>query len=107
MDGKLLILGVGNLLRSDDGVGVHAVRALARHPIAGVEVVDAGTDFLSALPFMEAARSELTDGAPMFREFTAANPLFPGILEGCLARLKDSGADNLEALAAEARAWFE
>lgn len=57
--------------------------------------------------FMEAARSELTDGAPMFREFTAANPLFPGILEGCLARLKDSGADNLEALAAEARAWFE
>ena len=59
MDGKLLILGVGNLLRSDDGVGVHAVRALARHPIAGVEVVDAGTDFLSALPFMEAARSVL------------------------------------------------
>ena len=59
MDGPFLILGVGNLLRSDDGVGIHAVRELARHPIAGVEVVDAGTDFLSALPFMEAARSVL------------------------------------------------
>ena len=59
MDGPFLILGVGNLLRSDDGVGIHAVRELARHPIAGVEVVDAGTDFLSALPYLEAARRVL------------------------------------------------
>lgn len=59
MDGPFLILGVGNLLRSDDGVGIHAVRELARQPIAGVEAVDAGTDFLSALPFMETARRVL------------------------------------------------
>ena len=59
MDGPFLILGVGNLLRSDDGVGIHAVRELARHPIAGVEMVDAGTDFLSALPFLETARRVL------------------------------------------------
>ena len=55
MDGNLLILGVGNLLRSDDGVGVHAAQALALHPPAEVCVVDAGTDFLSALPFLERA----------------------------------------------------
>ena len=56
MDGNLLILGVGNLLMSDDGIGIHAAQELARHPPEGACVVDAGTDFLSALPFLEAAR---------------------------------------------------
>ena len=59
MDTELLILGIGNLLRSDDGVGVHAVRALALRPPEGAQVVDAGTDFLSALPFLEEARRVL------------------------------------------------
>jgi hydrogenase maturation protease len=59
MDTEFLILGIGNLLRSDDGVGIHAVRALALRPSAGAEVVDAGTDFLSALPFLEQARRVL------------------------------------------------
>ncbi len=59
MDGDLLILGVGNLLRSDDGVGIHAARELALQPPEGACVVDAGTDFLSALPFLEAARRVL------------------------------------------------
>jgi len=56
---ELLILGVGNLLRSDDGVGVHAAQELALHPPAGVCVVDAGTDYLSALPFLERAERVL------------------------------------------------
>ena len=37
----LIILGVGNLLMSDDGVGIHAVRQLALDPPAGAGVVDA------------------------------------------------------------------
>ena len=56
--------------------------------------------------FLEAARSELTAGAPMFAEFTAANPLFPEILEECLEKLRRAGPGNLAALAAEAGAWF-
>lgn len=59
MSEELLILGVGNWLMSDDGVGIHAVRELARNPPVGITVVDAGTDYLSALPFLEAARRVL------------------------------------------------
>jgi len=59
MNENLVILGVGNLLMSDDGVGIHAVRELAQNPPDGVCVVDGGTDFLSALPFMEAAQQVL------------------------------------------------
>lgn len=55
MTPKIVILGVGNLLRSDDGVGVHAAQALAANPPPGAEVVDAGTDVLSALPFLAQA----------------------------------------------------
>ena len=55
----LVILGVGNLLMSDDGVGIHAARRLAPEPPGGACVVDAGTDFLSALLFLERARRVL------------------------------------------------
>jgi hydrogenase maturation protease len=59
MNAKFVILGIGNLLRSDDGVGVHAAQALARNPPPGADVVDAGTDALSALPFFEQAERML------------------------------------------------
>lgn len=55
MNARTVIMGVGNWLLSDDGVGVHAAQALAQDPPPGVEVVDAGTDALSALPFFEQA----------------------------------------------------
>lgn len=51
-----LILGLGNLLLSDEGVGVHAARALAEWELpAGVWVVEAGTAFLDVLPDIEKA----------------------------------------------------
>ena len=59
MDGEWVILGVGNLLMSDDGVGIHAVRELLRDPPAGASIVETGTDFLSALPILESARRVL------------------------------------------------
>lgn len=41
---NVLILGIGNLLLSDEGVGVHAVRRLAQRELPpGVEVLDGGT----------------------------------------------------------------
>lgn len=42
---RLLVLGVGNLLRADDGVGVHAVQALAQEPwpAEAVDFLDGGT----------------------------------------------------------------
>lgn len=50
-----LVLGVGNLIMSDDGVGVRVVQQLQREfsfP-ANVEIVDGGTLGLDLLPFLE------------------------------------------------------
>lgn len=44
MERKTLIAGVGNILLGDEGIGVHAVRALMAQGLpAGVDAVDAGT----------------------------------------------------------------
>ncbi len=48
-----LILGIGNCLLSDDGVGVHAARLLQAEPPPETIVLAAETDFLSTLPFLE------------------------------------------------------
>jgi len=51
-----LILGMGNLLLCDEGVGVHVARALAQRELPpGVAVVEAGTAFLDVLPDIERA----------------------------------------------------
>ena len=53
---KTLVLGVGNLLMGDDGVGVHAAMALCREGgLDGVEILEVGTAILDALPALEAA----------------------------------------------------
>jgi hydrogenase maturation protease len=51
-----VVLGLGNLLLGDEGVGVHAARALAAAGVAGAEVLDVGTAILDALPALERAR---------------------------------------------------
>jgi hydrogenase maturation protease len=52
---SILILGVGNALLTDDGVGIHAARALQREPMPGVTVVEIGTAILHGLSFLESA----------------------------------------------------
>lgn len=51
----ILVAGVGNVLLTDDGVGVHAAWELQKNPIAGVAVVDIGTAVLHGLRFLEEA----------------------------------------------------
>lgn len=52
---KNLVLGVGNLLLSDEGVGIHAVRRLVETGALpeDVEIVDGGTAGLSLLVYLE------------------------------------------------------
>ena len=51
-----LVLGLGNLLLGDEGVGVHAARALRAEPgELNAEVLDVGTALLDALPALERA----------------------------------------------------
>ena len=53
--GHSVVLGLGNILNRDEGVGVHALRALETHlgPGAGVEAVDGGTIGLGLLTLVE------------------------------------------------------
>jgi hydrogenase maturation protease len=67
----LLILGLGNPLCGDDGLGVAAVDELARRyrPPASALVLDGGTLGLSLLPYLEDAEAAILvdavrDGAP-------------------------------------------
>jgi hydrogenase maturation protease len=65
-DGPILALGVGNVLLRDDGVGVHAIRALERLAELGdlalppgTSLVDGGTLGLGLLPAVSNARAVL------------------------------------------------
>ena len=62
---KTLVLGLGNVLMGDEGVGVHVVRALEKHPLpAGVECLDGGTGgFILLEPLQNAERILLVDAA--------------------------------------------
>jgi hydrogenase maturation protease len=56
-EGKIVVLGVGNLLLADEGVGIHAIQALAEHELPpAVELVDGGTSTLDLLPHLHRAR---------------------------------------------------
>jgi hydrogenase maturation protease len=63
-DGPLVVIGIGNLLLGDDGIGVHVVRALgdraARGEVtlpAGTRLLDGGTLALGLLDEMDGARA--------------------------------------------------
>ena len=63
-DGPLLILGVGNPLLGDDGVGVHVVDEIRRRAAAGTvelpartEILDGGTRGIGLLPDVAGARA--------------------------------------------------
>jgi hydrogenase maturation protease len=53
--GAATLIGLGNILMRDEGIGVHAVKAVQErfevHP--GLEIVDGGTAGLNLLPLME------------------------------------------------------
>ncbi len=53
---KTLVLGLGNVLMGDEGIGVHVVRALEKHTLpAGVECLDGGTGGFTLLEPLESA----------------------------------------------------
>jgi hydrogenase maturation protease len=62
---KTLVLGLGNVLMGDEGVGVHVVRALEKHPLpANVECLDGGTGgFVLLEPLQSAGRILIVDAA--------------------------------------------
>jgi hydrogenase maturation protease len=62
---KTLVLGLGNVLMGDEGVGVHVLRALEKYTLPdGVECLDGGTGgFILLEPLEGADRIVLVDAA--------------------------------------------
>ncbi len=58
---KIAVLGIGNILLSDEGIGVRVVEAIReRYEFPGsVEIIDGGTMGLDLLPFIEGKDSVL------------------------------------------------
>jgi hydrogenase maturation protease len=50
-----VVVGLGNSLLADEGIGVHAVRRLRERPPPGALVLEVGTDLFSAIPWLEKA----------------------------------------------------
>ncbi len=73
----VLVLGLGNLLLSDEGVGVHAVAALRKryHLPDGVDVLDGGTAGMDLLDII-AGRDHVIVVDAVRREGAAAGTLF-------------------------------
>ncbi|AFV12457.1 hydrogenase maturation protease [Thermacetogenium phaeum DSM 12270] len=54
--GKKIVVGIGNLLLKDDGVGVHVIRALEGKSLSPeVELIDGGTAGCDLLPLLAGA----------------------------------------------------
>jgi hydrogenase maturation protease len=62
---KTLVLGLGNVIMGDEGVGVHVVRAIEKHALpADVECLDGGTGgFILLEPLQNAERIILIDAS--------------------------------------------
>jgi len=52
---KVIVLGLGNLILMDDGVGIHAVRRFRELAHREILAVDVGTDVFSAVHLLEQA----------------------------------------------------
>jgi hydrogenase maturation protease len=78
--GRITVLGLGNILLSDEGIGVHAVNAIKERYACPpeVEIVDGGTMGLDLLPIFETSEKVLIIDAVDFGK----EPGHVGILEG-------------------------
>lgn len=70
MPEKILVLGLGNTLLTDDGIGLHVIAALERavpkESAARIVILDGGTLGLSLLPEIEAATALIVVDAANF-----------------------------------------
>lgn len=83
---KTLVLGLGNLVHSDDGVGVHAIQYLqrdARVP-SSVVLMDGGTQGLSLLPHISG-----------FQRLLVIDAVDVGQPPGTLIRLEGTALEKL------------
>jgi hydrogenase maturation protease len=86
MPAKTLVLGLGNLVHSDDGLGVHAIQQLQRDSRvpSGVAFLDGGTQGLALLPHISS-----------YERLLVIDAIDVGELPGTLVRLEGKALQNL------------
>lgn len=57
MQNEILILGIGNLLMNDEGVGIHVVTRLEKEGITGADLMDGGTGGFHLLGFIQSYKT--------------------------------------------------
>ena len=57
LQNKILVLGIGNLLMNDEGVGIHVVSRLEKEGIQGADLMDGGTGGFHLLAFIQAYKT--------------------------------------------------
>jgi hydrogenase maturation protease len=104
--GKVLVIGMGNVLMQDEGIGVRAVEELEqRYRIpGGVEVVDGGTTGMELFEPMRGARSliiadAVNTGAPYGSLVRIANEEIPAFFQTKLSNHQLGLSDLLALLA--------
>jgi hydrogenase maturation protease len=54
---KILVVGIGNLLCRDEGVGVHVIQEMEKREVPGhVELLDIGTSTMDLISFLEGVK---------------------------------------------------
>lgn len=83
---SILVLGLGNLVHSDDGLGVHAIHLLQKDPRVppDVELLDGGTQGLSLIPHISG-----------FDRVVVIDAVDVGEAPGTLLRLEGAALANL------------
>jgi hydrogenase maturation protease len=115
MTAKTLVLGIGNTLLADEGIGVHVLQALAAHlgTRADVTLIDGGTlSFTLAGPIAEAEALIVVDAANLRAEPGAWALLEGDEMDAFLtgnrkASVHEVGLADLRAIALLAGHWPE
>ena len=56
MNSKIVVIGIGNLLLMDEGIGVHTINELEKHDLPGsTEIYDGGTGGFKLIDLMQGA----------------------------------------------------
>ena len=69
---SILVLGIGNILLNDEGVGIHVVNQLEKEGFSGVDLMDGGTGGFHLLGFIQAYKTVIIVDASL-DEFQAGH----------------------------------
>lgn len=103
------VIGVGNLLLSDEGIGVHVIRALSRRRLPRcIELVDGGT---VGLPLLEAMRNRrkviIVDAAAVKAPPGAVFRWYPAGRAGTKNLFHSAHTEGIQDLLNASRALFD